>query len=446
VTDTIFARATAAGRAAVAIIRLSGPRSGDALKALSARELPRPRYAVVRQLQDAGHSLIDEALVLWMPGPASFTGEDCAELQVHGGPAVLEALASRLAELGLRSAEPGEFTRRAFSNGKLDLLQAEAVADLVDAQTEGQRRQALSQMGGVVGRRYASWREQLIEALAFIEAENDFPDEDLPGALAERARPLIQSVLDDLHGALASAGRGRSVREGYRIALVGAPNAGKSSLFNALVGRDAAIVSRHAGTTRDVVEAELVVAGYRVTLADTAGIRDSAEEIEAEGIRRARAWAQAADWRLIVVDPADPGLEELGLVARAGDLLVLTKSDTWAADTDHLVSWGRDRQMTTANSSTVVSDGVQQLRRKLEDRIVRTLESDEPALATRARHEAAVREGVGALERALSVLLTGPERAAEDVRQAVRSVQAVVGDVDHEAVLDRVFSSFCIGK
>jgi tRNA modification GTPase len=183
-----------------------------------------------------------------------------------------------------------------------------------------------------------------------------------------------------------------------------------------------------------------------VTLADTAGIRDSAEEIEAEGIRRARAWAQAADWRLIVVDPADPGLEELGLVARAGDLLVLTKSDTWAADTDHLVSWGRDRQMTTANSSTVVSDGVQQLRRKLEDRIVRTLESDEPALATRARHEAAVREGVGALERALSVLLTGPERAAEDVRQAVRSVQAVVGDVDHEAVLDRVFSSFCIGK
>jgi tRNA modification GTPase len=446
VTDTIFARATAAGRAAVAIVRLSGPASGAALKALTGREPPAPRYAVVRRLMDAAGSLIDEALVLWMPGPASFTGEDCAELQVHGGPAVLEALARRLVELGLRSAEAGEFTRRAFANGKLDLLQAEAVADLVDAQTEGQRRQALAQMGGDIGRRYESWRERLVEALAYIEAENDFPDEDLPGALAERARPLVQSVLEDLRSALASAGRGRSVREGYRIALVGAPNAGKSSLFNALVGRNAAIVSRHAGTTRDVVECELVIAGYRVTLADTAGIRDSEEEIEAEGIRRARDWAHAADWRLIVVDPVDPGLDELAGVARPGDLLVLTKSDSRVEGSGDLTTWAEARRAQLALSSTVAADGMEQVRAIFEGQIVRTLESDEPALATRVRHEASVRDAVAALERAVGVLLAGPERAAEDVRQAIRAVQAVVGDVDHEAVLDRVFSSFCIGK
>ena len=223
--DTIFAPATAAGRAAVAIMRVSGPGAAFALERL-AGGLPPARQATVRALNDAAGNLIDQALVLWMPGPASFTGEDSAELQVHGSPVVLEELSVALSELGLRSAERGEFSRRAFANGKLDLLQAEAIADLVDAETVAQKRQALLQMSGDIGRRYEGWRDSLIRALALIEAENDFPDEDLPGALAEQARPLLETIKGDLRQALFAADRGQRVRDGYKVALIGAPNAG----------------------------------------------------------------------------------------------------------------------------------------------------------------------------------------------------------------------------
>lgn len=444
--DTIFARATAAGRAAVAIVRISGPAAGAALEAL-AGGIPPVRQAAVRRLSGASGELIDSALVLWMPGPASFTGEDSAELQVHGGPVILQEISDALAALGLRAADPGEFSRRAFANGKMDLLQAEAIADLVDAETATQKRQALLQMAGGVGRRFESWRDSLADALALIEAENDFPDEDLPGALAQQARPMLDSVARDLERALASAARGQQVRSGYRVALVGRPNAGKSSLFNAILDRDAAIVSAQPGTTRDVVEAELNIAGYAVTLADTAGVRDTLDEVEAEGVRRARHWADSAALRLLVVDTAErPTREGLETVAQAGDLLVLHKSDAAVTEPADLIRWAAQRQLTTVSISSRTGDGLVGLRSWLEERLAAELGGAEAPTATRARHQEAMEAAEKALGRARSVLDHGPDRAAEDVRAAIRCLQSVIGGVDNEAVLDRVFSSFCIGK
>ena len=445
--DTIFARASAAGRAAVAVVRLSGPATSDVLQRL-AGVLPEPRRASLRRLRNSDGALIDQALVLWMPGPASFTGEDSAELHIHGGLAVLEDLQTTLIADGLRAAEPGEFTRRAFVNGKMDLLQAEAVADLVDAETQAQRAQALSQMSGSVGRRYEAWRDQLIEALAYIEAENDFPDEDLPGALSARARPLVTAVLDDLEAALGRAKRGRSIREGYRIALIGAPNAGKSSLFNALLERDAAIVSARAGTTRDVVTAELRVAGYAVTLADTAGLRETSDEIEGEGVRRARAWATSANWRLLIVEPGafDPAAEVSDIV-RAGDVVVLNKSDLGEGETYEGVKRSAEPLgLQIVRSSGLAHGGTLDLARMIEGRVVEELSGDEPPLTTRRRHEDAVGRARLSLGRGLEALTLEPEKAADDIRRAIGALRSVVGEVNREAVLDRVFSSFCIGK
>ena len=290
--DTIFALATAPGRAAVAVIRLSGPNSRAALEHLSA-PLPAPRQAAFRRLKRA-EEILDEALVLWMPGPGSFTGEDSAELHLHGGRASVEAVSDALAAFGLRLAEPGEFARRAFQNGKLDLTQAEAIADLVDAETASQRRQALGQLSGELSARYAEWRQRLIAALARLEAAVDFPDEDLPEALEAEIGPRIRALADDLEAALADDSRGERVREGFRIALVGAPNAGKSSLLNRLAGREAAIVTDRPGTTRDVIEVPAVIEGFKVLYGDMAGIRETDDDIEQEGVRRARTSSAAS--------------------------------------------------------------------------------------------------------------------------------------------------------
>jgi tRNA modification GTPase len=442
-TDTIFALATAPGRAALAVVRLSGPDAGAALTALAGK-LPAPRRASLRKLRGAGGGLIDEALVLWLPGPASYTGEDSAELHLHGGQAVVEAVVDALAAVGLRLAEPGEFTRRAFQNGRLDLAQAEAVADLIDAETTAQARQALDQLGGGLSRRYDGWRDLLIESLAVLEAAVDFPDEDLPEDVAARARPPLRTLLGELEAALSDADRGRRVREGFRIALIGAPNAGKSSLLNALAGRDAAIVTATPGTTRDVIEVPLVVAGYKVLLADTAGVRDTAEAIEAEGVRRARAWAEDADLRLWVVDQSasDGDWREASDLARAGDLLVLNKSD---------LAPGGDEQAASASTDierlplSVISDlDVDALRAWLQTRIVSALSGAEFPAATRLRHAESLTEAAERVRRALAQ--AEPELAAEDVRLAARALERVSGRVDPEAVLDRVFSSFCIGK
>lgn len=441
-TDTIFAPATAPGRAALAVVRLSGPAAGEAVKAL-AGALPAPRRASLRRLRDADGAVIDQALILWFPAPASYTGEDCAELHLHGGLAVVEALVEALAELGLRLAEPGEFTRRAFQNGRLDLAQAEAVADLVDAETAAQARQALDQLGGGLSRRYDAWRELLIESLAVLEAAVDFPDEDLPEDVAARARPHLRALLDELRDALADAGRGQRVREGFRIALIGAPNAGKSSLLNALAGRAAAIVTATPGTTRDVIEVPLVLAGYKVLLADTAGVRDTAEAIEAEGVRRARAWAEDADLRLWVVDASDSaGLwREARDLARPGDLLVLNKSDL-ARGADARAASGGDLE--TLSMSAMSEADLAALRDWLEARVVGALSGAEFPAATRLRHAESLTEAADRIARALDQAES--ELAAEDVRLAARALERVSGRVDPEAVLDRVFSSFCIGK
>ncbi|HEX6859445.1 MAG TPA: tRNA uridine-5-carboxymethylaminomethyl(34) synthesis GTPase MnmE [Caulobacteraceae bacterium] len=444
-SDTIFAPATAPGRAALAVVRLSGPKAGEALRALTGR-LPAARRASVRTLRHEGE-VIDEALVLWFPAPASYTGEDCAELHLHGGVAVVEAVISSLADLDLRLAEPGEFTRRAFENGKLDLAQAEAVADLIDAETQGQAKQALTQLGGGLSRRYEAWREALIEALAVLEAAVDFPDEDLPENVAARARPALEALLAEVDAALGDEARGRRVREGFRVALIGAPNAGKSSLLNALAGRDAAIVTATPGTTRDVIEVPTVLAGFRVLLADTAGVREAAEEIEAEGVRRARAWADGADLRLWVVDGAasDGHWRYAADLVRRGDFCLLNKADLPAGDDATAAAEAADdKGARVILMSLKDHDGLEAVREALTETVVSALAASEFPAATRLRHAERLRDARARVASALAAAEV--ELAAEDVRLATRALAQVTGRVDPEDVLDRVFSAFCIGK
>ena len=445
-TDTIFAPATAAGRAAVAVVRVSGPATLSIVQSLTGKP-PRPRMAALRILRHGGVDL-DEALVLRFEGPASYTGEDSAEFHVHGGRAVVEALLSALTDLGLRLAEPGEFTRRAFENGKLDLAQAEGVADLVDAETEAQRRQALGQIGGALSRRYDRWRDLLVQSLAMLEAAVDFPDEDLPEEVAERARPGLRTLSAELELALADVERGRRVRDGFRIALVGAPNAGKSTLLNALVERDAAIVTDTPGTTRDVIEVPLVLAGYRVLVADTAGLRETTDAIEAEGVRRARAWAEDADLRLWVVDGFHVKQDQpLEATVRPGDWLVLNKADIadptvlQAAETR-----GKDSGLAVVRLSARSGAAVDDLREALGRHVAEALSGAEFPAATRLRHAERLREAQSYLARALSEVGLEVELAAEDVRLAARALEKITGKVDPEDVLGRVFSTFCIGK
>ena len=450
-TDTIFALATAPGRAAVAIVRLSGPSTARVIEALAGSVLA-PRRATLTTLRDPTCDTdLDRALVLWFPGPASVTGEDCAELHLHGGGAVVDAVTTALLRLGLRLAEPGEFTRRAFQNGKLDLAQAEAVADLVDAETEGQRRQALAQLDGALSRRHAAWRSAMVEALAVLEAAVDFPDEDLPENVAQEAAPALARVRDEMVAALADGRRGERVRDGFRVALIGAPNAGKSSLLNALVGRDAAIVTASPGTTRDVIEVPLTLAGYRVILADTAGVRAAVDPIEVEGVRRARAWADDADLRLFLVDAAsdDEGWRAVAPLARAGDLCLLNKIDQEpAASAAAASAWSRVAGLSPVSLSLVSGAGLAELRARLEARVIDALSGADFPAATQARHRGDLEEAAGHLARALEALdpPVEVELAAEDVRLAARGLARIVGRVDAEDVLDRVFARFCIGK
>jgi tRNA modification GTPase len=460
VSDTIAAVATAPGRSAVAVVRISGSLTRSALQALGAGRI-RPRRASLRTLKDLSGAPIDRGLVLWFPAPASYTGEDCAELHVHGGRAVVERMLGALLDHGLRLAEPGEFTRRAFEHGKLDLAQAEAVADLVDAESEAQASQALAQLGGALSRRHEHWRALLLDALARLEAAVDFPDEDIDPALGSAAIAL-REIGVDLAAALMESGRGRAVREGYRVALIGAPNAGKSTLLNALVGRDMAIVTAHPGTTRDVIEAPVVMGGYRVIFADMAGLRPSDDPIEAEGVRRALAWAREADLRIWVVDAFDPGPDWRAAepLVREGDVMALNKADLLSAELseegEFVVSEGGavaekpERVISTAAQVVQIrcaaaAGDVGQLRAWLGKRAAAELASGEFPAATRQRHVIALDGAARHVAMALADMQS-PELAAENVRLAIRALARVTGEVDPEAVLDRVFSSFCIGK
>lgn len=431
--ETIFALASGAGRAGVAVLRVSGPRALLTYKNFTHRPVLEPRLATFSTFRDPQtRELLDKGVAVYFKAPHSFTGEDVVEYHVHGGAAVIRGFLSALArQENCRLAQPGEFTRRAFENGKIDLTAAEAVADLIDAETEAQRAQALDQLSGGLARLYRGWAEQLTKALAHQEADIEFPDEDMPAGVAEKLKPEIAALLAEISAHLDDGHRGERLREGVRVVLLGAPNAGKSSLLNALARRDVAIVSEEAGTTRDVVEAHLDLGGYPVILSDTAGLRDGAGKIEQEGIRRARAAAGGADIKLVLFDGAAPrDAESLALVDDRA-IVVSTKMDVTRGE--------------GLGVSTVTGEGMDVLLAALTEKIAALFaqKSAGPSL-TRERHRLALEETRAALGRSLGAAL--PELAAEDLRLALRALGGITGTVHVEDLLDRIFKDFCIGK
>jgi tRNA modification GTPase len=441
IDDTIYALASAPGRSGVAVVRVSGAAAADVLARLTQRDLPHPRLAKLRRLFDAQGEAIDDALVLFFPSPRSFTGEDVVELQLHGGPAVIAALLKALAAMpGCRLAEAGEFTRRAFHNHKLDLAQIEGLADLVAAETEAQRRLALRQAEGAQSILYDSWRDRLLRSLARLEAFIDFPDEELPQQLTQMIDGELTSLAGELELHLLDH-RGERLRDGLAIAILGAPNAGKSSLLNVLAQRDAAIVSTVAGTTRDVIEVRMDLGGYPVTVADTAGLRSSADEIEREGITRALARARRADVNVLVFDGEKwPQIDnETAKLIDARALCVVNKADL-LKEPEPVAIDGR----AVIKVSAKTGRGLDALVKALTEQAAAGLDSGADVVVTRARHRAALDACHDALRRAMAA--SELELKAEDLRLAVRELGRITGRVDVEDVLDLIFKEFCIGK
>ncbi len=430
--SSIFALSSAPGRAGVAVVRVSGPQAGPALSALSG-PLPRARQAALRRLAFAGAS-IDQALVLWFEGPHSFTGEDLAEFHIHGGRAVREALFSALLALGLRPAEPGEFSRRAVENGKLDLTRAEGIADLIDAETPAQLRQALRQQDGALADLYEGWRGSLIRALGRAEAAIDFSDDGVGDGEFAAARSQATDIIEQIQRHMDDSGRGEALREGLRLTILGPPNAGKSSLINVLARRDVAIVSDTPGTTRDVVEARLDLGGYLLSVADTAGVRQTADAIEAEGVRRALSHAQGGMTLLLLDGSAGDPRAGLPADLPEPDLIVWNKSDLGGA---------REGLSISLKTGAGLSQLIEALTEKVRARLERADSS--PAL-TRPRHRHALGEALAALQHGLAAPPDRPELLAEDLRLAMRAIGRITGRVDVEELLDFVFRDFCIGK
>jgi len=438
-SETIYALASAPGRAGVAVIRISGRQTAQIVEQLAGR-LPPQRQASLCALRHNGEQ-IDKGLVLWFAGPASYTGEDMAELHLHGGRAVLAAISQALTALGARLAEPGEFTRRAVTNGKLDLTEAEGVADLVDAETQAQRKQALRQLGGELRALYDGWRGQLTHLQAHLEASIDFADDDLPPDLQQQTQHKLHDLLTQMQAHLADAHRGERLRAGVYAAIIGAPNAGKSSLLNQLAQRDVAIVTPIAGTTRDVLEVQLDVGGYPLTLADTAGLREASDAVEQEGIRRALARAAEADFKLLVFDASAGEVPDFTTLAQyvPGDLLIINKADE--ADTSVLKAALKDDAIEiSAKTGVGLPDLLSAMRTRLDELVGL---SPAPVL-TRARHRAAVEETIAALQRALEPKTI--DMVAEDVRLASRALGRITGQVGVEDLLDVIFRDFCLGK
>ncbi len=427
--DIIFAVAAGGARSALSVVRLSGAGAGDVLDALCG-ERPAPRVASLRWVRDLAGARIDQALVLWFPGPRSYTGEDCAEFHLHGGRAVLEAAADALTAAGARPADPGEFTRRAFLNGRMDLVEAEAVGDLVAAETQAQRRQALRQLEGALGDLYRGWASRLTRLMAQQEALIDFPDEDLPAATLAAMWRDVEVLEAEIRAHLDDGRRGERLRDGLVFAVIGAPNVGKSSLVNALAGRDVAIVAGSPGTTRDVLEARVVFGDVPVTLLDTAGLRETDDEVEAEGVRRARARAADADLTITVVDASRHGKCE---ALPDADLRVVNKVDLGPAP---------DGARFAVSAKT--GAGIGELRAALDAHATALIETRGTPPLTRARHRAALTAVAAGLNGARAAPL--PELAGEEMRSALGQFARLTGRVGTEEILDSVFGQFCIGK
>jgi tRNA modification GTPase len=451
--DTIFALSSGRPPAAIAVVRVSGPRARVALEKMTGR-LPEPRRAALARVRDpTTGGVIDEGLALWFPGPNSETGEDIAELQVHGGRAVIAAVLTALAGLGgFRPAEAGEFTRRAFENGRMDLTAVEGLADLVAAETEAQRRQAFQHLKGLLGERAETWRQRLIEALALVEAGIDFSDEDdVPKDMMARALELVRPLADEI--GRAGAGQGERLREGLRVAIAGPPNAGKSTLFNRLARREAAIVSPFPGTTRDVLEVHLDLGGYPVTVLDTAGIRETSDPVEWEGVRRASEQARTADLVLWLVDAAatDPQavpnlVGSIETPAGSAFWFVVNKIDLVAGGQLERVESAFGQELTVHLLSSATGAGVDDLVNAVARFAERTF-TPEPALVTRQRQRAHLEETVVALRGAQQAARDGREEImAEQLRLATRALGKLLGRVDVEDILDVIFRDFCIGK
>lgn len=446
--QTIFALSTGRPPSAISIVRVSGPRASAALEIVAGR-IPPAREARFTRLRSKAGESIDEAIVLWFPGPESATGEDVAEFHVHGGRAVVAALVKEFAAIaGMRPAEPGEFTRRAFENGKLDLAAAEGLHDLVFAETEMQRRQALRHLGGLLGDKATEWRRQLIEAAALVEAGIDFSDEgDVPDELIKPALATIATLKDEIEKTLVKSAHSERLRDGLVVAIAGPVNAGKSTLLNRLARRDVAIVSPHAGTTRDVIEVHLDLEGYPVTLLDTAGIRTTDDPVELEGIRRARARTNDADIVLWVNDATDPmpAPPDAALAVPRGTPAwqVTTKMDLLSPGSERDI--GADGERTFAISGTE-DQGLDLLVAALTRYAAEYFGGTESAVIARARHRQLLEDAAAALARALGSVDEGEELVAENIRIAIHNMGKVVGKVDIEDVLDMIFAEFCIGK
>lgn len=440
--DTIFALATPLAKSGVAVIRLSGGGARGALAALTGHSDWTPNMTRYVTLRTPEEDAIDKGLAIYFASPKSFTGEDVAEFHVHGSLSVIRALLDRLGAMeGLRPAEPGEFTRRAFLNGKMDLLEAEGLADLIEAETPAQRAQAMAQMGGDLSRYYEELRKQAVQCLALLEAYIDFPDEDIPESVLKELRVGVVKLQDTIGKALADEKRGERLREGIRVVIVGAPNVGKSSLLNALAHRDAAIVSQHAGTTRDVIEVHINIGGFPVILTDTAGLRESTDEIEEEGVRRALKRAQEADVTLVIFD-ATQSLADSGAFNQVTDksIIIINKCDLNPAIQLQEKLFNNN----ILHISAKTGEGVDVLLKLLEERILSLFSSGLNSVITRQRHRAHLQEALACLER---FSLDAPlEIACEELRRAAESIGKITGKIAVDELLDAVFKQFCIGK
>ena len=442
---TIFALSTGPGISGIAIVRISGEDTIKVIKLLTNASIPEPRVATLRKINKINTSeLIDEGIILWFPGPDSYTGEDMAEFHIHGSKAVIDALHSSISQIeNCRLAEPGEFTKLAFQNGKINLLKAESIADLISAETEIQRQQAIKIMDGQSSETFNNLREKLLKILSNIEAKIDFPDEDLPQDILNNTKKISSEVILSIKKILNDQRVGERIREGFKIAIIGPTNAGKSSLLNLLSNRDVAIVSEIAGTTRDVIETHLNIEGYPVVVSDTAGIRDSKNEIEKKGIKLALDNAENADLKLIIIDAKS--IDFKGVLKELLDekaILVVNKSDLLKEDLSSEIK-NFEHVLISVKNNFNVEDLIIKIKNKLKNKFI----TSEDILITRERHRQH-------LEQSLNYLKNFEEKneaedfdkAAEDLRLATRHLGMIVGKVDVEEILGSIFNDFCIGK